>query len=270
MPLEKFRFFLEQDNFYLEEYARCLAMGAAKSRTEAELRYFTIDLNQVLDAELPSNRALLERVIEMGAADHGGSLAMAPANVAYTSYMQSLACAAGRSRSWRRSCRARGATWRSRPDLRRGPTSTHPVYGGWIEYFSLPANVEMVDGDAPRLRCARRRRGATRPAAGRDRADLRHELPSGTVVLGHGLHPGAVARSGLTGEARAGLDPSRPGHMVAPRDVIPEISDPPGGFVGGRTPLDTGSTAPNPATRTSASRSRRSERRSARSWRSRT
>ena len=63
LPLEMFRFFLEQDNFYLEEYARCLAMGAAKSRTEAELRYFTTDLNQVLDAELPSNRALLERVI---------------------------------------------------------------------------------------------------------------------------------------------------------------------------------------------------------------
>ena len=59
LPLEKFRFFLEQDNFYLEDYARCLAMGAAKSRTEAELRYFTTDLNQVLEAELPSNRALL-------------------------------------------------------------------------------------------------------------------------------------------------------------------------------------------------------------------
>src|SRR5258705_4025803 len=91
LPLERFRFFLEQDNFYLEEYARCLAMGAAKSRTEAELRYFTTDLNQVLDAELPSNRALLERVTEMGAADRGGSLAMAPANVADTSYMHSLA-----------------------------------------------------------------------------------------------------------------------------------------------------------------------------------
>ena len=46
LPLETFRFFLEQDNFYLEENARCLAMGAAKSRTEAEPRYFTTDLNQ--------------------------------------------------------------------------------------------------------------------------------------------------------------------------------------------------------------------------------
>jgi thiaminase/transcriptional activator TenA len=32
LPLDKFRFFLEQDDFYLEEYKRCLALGAAKSR----------------------------------------------------------------------------------------------------------------------------------------------------------------------------------------------------------------------------------------------
>ncbi len=73
LALEKFRFFLEQDNFYLVDYARCLAMGAAKSRDETELRYFTVDLNQVIDAELPSNRALLARVTEMGAADRGGA-----------------------------------------------------------------------------------------------------------------------------------------------------------------------------------------------------
>ncbi|MEA2521746.1 MAG: hypothetical protein QOI81_1392, partial [Actinomycetota bacterium] len=54
LGLEKFRFFLEQDNFYLADYARCLAMGAGRSRDETELRYFTIDLNQVLDQELPS------------------------------------------------------------------------------------------------------------------------------------------------------------------------------------------------------------------------
>ena len=144
MPLETFRFFLEQDNFYLEEYARCLAMGAAKSRTEAELRYFTTDLNQVLDAELPSNRALLERVIEMGAADRGGSLEMAPANVAYTSYMHRSPHEAGHWRSWRRCSRALGATWRSRRTSAPAPTSTTRSTADGSAYFSLPSNVEMV------------------------------------------------------------------------------------------------------------------------------
>jgi len=144
LPLETFRFFLEQDNFYLEEYARCLAMGAARSRTEAELRYFTTDLNQVLDAELPSNRALLERVIEMGAADRGGSLAMAPANVAYTSYMHALASRGGVLEIMASLLPCAWSYVEIAADLRTRTDLDHPVYGGWIAYFSLPSNVEMV------------------------------------------------------------------------------------------------------------------------------
>jgi thiaminase/transcriptional activator TenA len=144
LPLETFRFFLEQDNFYLEEYARCLAMGAAKSRTEAELRYFTTDLNQVLDAELPSNRALLDRVIEMGAADRGGSLEMAPANVAYTSYMHALASRGGALEIMASLLPCAWSYVEIAADLRTRTDLDHPVYGGWIAYFSLPSNVEMV------------------------------------------------------------------------------------------------------------------------------
>jgi thiaminase/transcriptional activator TenA len=144
LPMDKFRFFLEQDIFYLEEYARCLAMGAAKSRTERELRYFAVDLNNVLDAEIPSNRSLLARVIELGAEDRGGSLAMAPANVAYTSYMHSLSLRGGPLEimacllpcSWSYVEIAKG--------LRERTNFTHPVYGAWIEYFVLPQTVEMV------------------------------------------------------------------------------------------------------------------------------
>ena len=145
LPLEKFRFFLEQDILYLEEYARCLAMAAAKSRNEAELRFFTTDLNKVLDAEIPNNRTLLAQVIELGAADRGGSLGKAPANVAYTSYMHSLAMRGGPLEimasllpcSW--SYVEIAAALRERTEL------THPIYGGWIEYFSLPENVSLVD-----------------------------------------------------------------------------------------------------------------------------
>lgn len=144
LPIEKFRFFLEQDNLYLAEYARCLAMGAAKSRTEDELRYFTTDLNQVLDAELPSNRALLAQVIDLGAADHGGALAMAPANVAYTSYMLSLALRGGPLEIMASLLPCAWSYVEIAQALRERTDAEHPVYGGWIAYFSLPANVEMV------------------------------------------------------------------------------------------------------------------------------
>lgn len=145
LPIDKFRFFLEQDIFYLEWYARCLAMGAAKSRDERELRYFTTDLNQVLDAELPSNRALLERVTEMGAVDHGGAVAMAPANVAYTSYMQSLALRGGPLEIMASLLPCAWSYVEIATGLRQDTDINHPVYGDWVGYFSTPSTVEMVE-----------------------------------------------------------------------------------------------------------------------------
>jgi thiaminase/transcriptional activator TenA len=144
LPIHKFRFFLEQDNLYLQDYARCLAMGAAKSRNEVELRYFVTDLNQVLDRELPSNRALLERVIEMGAADRGGSTGMAPANVAYTSYMRSLALHGGSLEIMASLLPCAWSYVEIATALADRTDRDHPVYADWVGYFSLPTNVEMV------------------------------------------------------------------------------------------------------------------------------
>lgn len=146
LPLDKFRFFLEQDDLYLEEYARCLAFGAAKSRTERELRYFTVDLNQVLDLELPSNRALLAQVIELGAEDRGGSSTMAPANVAYTSYLQALSLRGGPLEIMAALLPCSWSYVEISTALRARTDGTHPVYAGWIAYFSKPQVVEMVAG----------------------------------------------------------------------------------------------------------------------------
>ena len=146
LPLDKFRFFLEQDIFYLDEYARCLAMGAAKARSERELRYFTVDLNKVLDAEIPSNRSLLAQVIRLGAEDRGGSLAMAPANVAYTSYMQSLSLRGGSLEIMAALLPCAWTYVEIATALQERTETTHPVYRGWIAYFTLPQTVEMVAG----------------------------------------------------------------------------------------------------------------------------
>jgi thiaminase/transcriptional activator TenA len=146
LPLDTFRFFLEQDNFYLEEYARCLAMGAAKSHDERELRYFTRDLVQVIDAELPSNRALLERVIELGAEDRGGSVEMAPATVAYTSFLQALSLRGGPLEIMAALLPCAWSYVEIATALKERTDATHPVFGDWIAYFSRPEVVEMVEG----------------------------------------------------------------------------------------------------------------------------
>jgi len=119
-------------------------MGAAKARSERELRYFTVDLNKVLDAEIPSNRSLLTHVIDLGAEDRGGSLAMAPANLAYTSYMQSLSLRGGPLQIMAALLPCSWSYVEIATALKERTETTHPVYGGWIEYFTLPENVEMV------------------------------------------------------------------------------------------------------------------------------
>ena len=145
LPLDRFRFFIEQDDFYLEEYARCLGMGAARSRNDVELAYFTNDLLAVIQAELPSNRALLAQVIEMGAEDRGGGAMPAPANVAYTSYMQAVAARGGALEIM---ALLLPCAW-SYVDIAVGlgpaPT-TNEVYAGWVSFFASREVVEMVTG----------------------------------------------------------------------------------------------------------------------------
>lgn len=87
LPLDTFRFFLEQDVLYLPDFARCMAMGAAKSATEAELRFFAAELDGTINLELPNQHRVLEQVCELGAKDRGGALGKAPANVAYTGFL---------------------------------------------------------------------------------------------------------------------------------------------------------------------------------------
>jgi thiaminase (transcriptional activator TenA) len=144
LPLEKFRFFLEQDDLYLAEYARCLAMAAARSRDEAELRAFTTDLSVVLEAELPSNRELLARVVERGAGDRGGAGAMAPATLAYTSYLQALAM---RGTSLDIMSALLPCAW-SYVEIARElePRATgHEVYTRWIAFFASEENARLID-----------------------------------------------------------------------------------------------------------------------------
>ena len=142
---EKFRFFLEQDIFYLHDFARCLAMGAAKARDDVELSYFLTDLNQVIEVEIPTNRRLLEVVIGFGAADAGGALIQAPANLAYTSYMQSLSLRGGTLEIMAVLLPCAWSYTEIAQSLAGQPRDEHPVYSPWIAYFSAPENVAMVE-----------------------------------------------------------------------------------------------------------------------------
>jgi thiaminase (transcriptional activator TenA) len=143
LPLDKFRFFIEQDILFLSPFARCMAMGAAKARSEAELEFFTRQADGIIRLEIPSNRRLLEQVIMRGAQDRGGSLTMAPANVAYTSFLLATAAAGGPLEiiaailpcSWSYIEIARKL---------KGEVVVHPVYSDWVSFYLSDEEDRLV------------------------------------------------------------------------------------------------------------------------------
>jgi thiaminase (transcriptional activator TenA) len=143
LPLERFRFFIEQDLLFLPAFARCMAMGAAKSHGEEELEFFTRQLDGIIRLEIPSNRQLLDRLISLGAQDHGGSVTMAPANLAYTSFLMATAAEGGPLEiiaailpcSWSYVEIAGGL---------KGEIAEHPVYSEWVSFYLQEEEADLV------------------------------------------------------------------------------------------------------------------------------
>jgi thiaminase/transcriptional activator TenA len=144
LPLAKFRFFLEQDLMYLPDYARCIAMGVVKSRSDTEMRYFAAELTATLETEIPNNQNLLARVVEMGAEDRGGGRMMAPANVAYTCYLTALGL---RGDTLEITAALLPCAWSymeialALSDIR----DQHPVYADWIGFYASEDYVSLIE-----------------------------------------------------------------------------------------------------------------------------
>ena len=143
LPLDRFRFFIEQDLLFLPDFARCMAMGAAKSGSEAELEFFSRQLDGIIRLEIPSNRRLLAQVIGLGAEDRGGSLGMAPANLAYTSFLLATAAAGGPLEI---TAAILPCSW-SYIEIARGlkdELADHPVYSDWVGFYLQDEEADLV------------------------------------------------------------------------------------------------------------------------------
>jgi thiaminase (transcriptional activator TenA) len=143
LPLDRFRFFIEQDLMYLPAFARCMAAGAAKSVTEAELEFFTRQLDGIIRLEIPSNRRLLDHVVSLGAEDRGGSRGMAPANVAYTSFLLATAAGGGPLEI---TAAILPCSW-SYIEIAAGlkeEIAEHPVYSDWVAFYLQQEEADLV------------------------------------------------------------------------------------------------------------------------------
>jgi thiaminase/transcriptional activator TenA len=120
-----------------------MALGAAKSGNDAALEFFTRQLDGIIRLEIPNNRRLLDQVISLGAEDRGGSRGMAPANVAYTSFLLATAAGGGPLEitaailpcSWSYIEIAAGL---------KGEIAEHPVYSDWVAFYLQQEEADLV------------------------------------------------------------------------------------------------------------------------------
>lgn len=141
---ETFRFYIEQNLQYLPEYARAMALAAARAADIETMRIFSADLANILDTEIPENEALLGRVLELGARDLGGASGMAPANLAYTGF---LVATGATCRPVEVMAAIVPCAWSygEIAERRVDQVAEHPVYAEWIRFFASPEYGRVVE-----------------------------------------------------------------------------------------------------------------------------
>ena len=141
LPPEKFRFYVEQNLMYLPEYAKAMAAGVAKAPDVETMRWFAAALANVVETEIPENRELLARVVAFGAQDGGGSREMAPANLAYTSFLVATALQHGPLEIM---AAIVPCTWSYGDIASELGVAEHPVYTEWVSFFGSPEYTELI------------------------------------------------------------------------------------------------------------------------------
>ena len=141
LPPEKFRFYIEQNLMYLPEYARAMAIGVSKADDLETMALFAGDLVNILENEIPENRELLARVTARGAEDRGGSHEMAPANLAYTSFLVATALQHGPLEIM---AAIVPCTWSYGDIASELGVAEHPVYAEWVRFFGSAEYTELI------------------------------------------------------------------------------------------------------------------------------
>lgn len=165
LPPEKFRFYVEQNLMYLREYSRAIALGAARAYDRDELKSFTAALDNIVNTEIPQNEVLLAKVKELGAEDRGGTLAMAPANVAYTGFLLARAFSGGPLEIMTTIMPCAWSYGEIARKIAPGAVE-HPVYTEWLNFFASDEYEELV----------------TRMKAELDELASKHQVPKDDLI----------------------------------------------------------------------------------------
>jgi thiaminase/transcriptional activator TenA len=134
LPLERFRFFLEQDIEFLKAMVKAVGVALARARDETEMRLWIDKAALIVERELENERALLASVEEQTGRPEGPVI-QAPATVAYGGWLVSVAV---RGEPIDLLVAAHPCMWSYAEiavELERDLVA-HPIYGDWVRFFA--------------------------------------------------------------------------------------------------------------------------------------
>lgn len=134
LPVRRFGFYVGQNILYLQAFTRVFALAVAKAPDERTMRQFAATIMEILDLELPENRALLAKAKELDPSVPDATV-MAPANLAYTRHLLTVAYEGGVPEIL---AAIMPCAWSygdiGKENLQHAPD--HPIYGEWIRFFA--------------------------------------------------------------------------------------------------------------------------------------
>ena len=132
LPVAAFRFYVVQDAHFLREYARALALTAAKAPTEATVEMFGSHAAGVIAVERQLHDSLLADF--RLSTEQVASTPMAPTNVAYTSFLLAATAQGSFAECLGAILPCYWVYWEVGKALLRAG-STDPLYQRWIDAY---------------------------------------------------------------------------------------------------------------------------------------
>jgi thiaminase/transcriptional activator TenA len=146
LPLQKFRFYIEQDILFLDDYARAIGFASGRASSHDELSELTAQLAAVVQNEIQGERALLRRVEDLLEPGHAGAGVVEPDPMTVT-YSSFLLATAARGDALDVMTAMLPCAW-SYADIGRRylPDAVeHPVYSGWLRLFGSGDYPDYVE-----------------------------------------------------------------------------------------------------------------------------
>ena len=143
LTLERFRHFMVQDYLFLIDYARALAMGAAKARDPETMSWFATATDYILNTEMGLHRGYCTRV-GIGTDELDNAVAT-PTTHGYTGYLLRVGTLATVPELMAALVPCVWGYWQVGERLAASGKPSVAEYAEWIDTYAGPENAEVAE-----------------------------------------------------------------------------------------------------------------------------